>query len=80
MVLNSKKEKEFKMEIIQVLLYVLMATIVLGFFICSIAVITALKNGDKERASKLIGDAIVGLGSTLIVLMIMLILIYYFKL
>lgn len=68
------------MEIIQVLLYILMVTIVLGFFICSIAVITALKSGDKERASKLIGGAIVGLGCTLVILVIMLALIYYFKL
>ena len=68
------------MEIIQVLLYILMATIVLGFFICSIAVITALKDRDKERASKLVGGAIVGLGCTLVILVIMLALIYYFKL
>lgn len=64
------------MEIIQVLLYILMATIVLGFFICSIAVITALESEDKERALKLIGGAIVGLGGTLAVIVIMLILIY----
>lgn len=64
------------MEIIQVLLYILMATIVLGFFICSIAVITALESRDKKRALKLIGGAIVGLGSTLAVIVIMLILIY----
>lgn len=68
------------MEIIQVLLYILMATIVLGFFICSIAVTTALKSGDKEGASRLIGGAIVGLSGTLAVLVIMLVLIYYFKL
>lgn len=68
------------MEIIQVLLYILMATIVLGFFICSIAVITALRSRDKERALKLVGGAIVGLGCTLVVLVIMLILIYHFKL
>lgn len=68
------------MEIIQVLLYILIATIVLGFFICSIAVTTVLKSGDKERASNLIGGAIVGLGGALVVLVIMLILIYYFKL
>ena len=68
------------MEIIQVLLYILIATIVLGFFICSVAFIIALKEGDKERASKLIGGAIVGLGGALVVLVIMLILIYYFKL
>lgn len=57
-----------------------MVIIVLGFFICSIVVITALKSGDKERASKLIGGAIVGLGCTLVILVIMLALIYYFKL
>ena len=64
------------MQIIQVLLYILMAIIVLGFFICSIAAITALESEDKERALKLIGGAIVGLGSTLVVMVIMLILIY----
>lgn len=64
------------MKIIQVLLYILMATIVLGFFICSIAVITALKSGDKERALKLIGGVIVGLGGTFAVMVIMLILIH----
>lgn len=68
------------MQIIQVLLYILMATIVLGSFICSIAFITALKSGDKERASILIGNAIVGLVGTLVILVIMLILIYHFKL
>lgn len=52
-----------------------MATIVIGFFICSIAVITALESGDKERALKLIGGAIVGLGGTLAVMVIMLILL-----
>lgn len=64
------------MGIIQVLLYMLMAIIVLGFFICSIAVITALEDGDKERALKLIRGAIVGLGGTLAVLIIMLFLIH----
>ena len=68
------------MQIIQVLLYILMTIIVLGFFICSIAVTTALKSEDKERALKLVGSAIVGLGCTLVVLVIMLILIYHFKL
>ena len=68
------------MEIVQVLLYILITIIILGFFICSIAFIIALKERDKERASKLIGGAIVGLGGTLVVLVIMLILIYYFKL
>ena len=68
------------MQIIQVLLYILMATIVLGSFICSIAFITALKSEDKERASILIGNAIVGLVGTLVILVIMLILIYHFKL
>lgn len=66
------------MQIIQVLLYILMATIVLGSFICSIALITALKSGDKERAFILVRGAIVGLVSTLVILVIMLILIYHF--
>ena len=52
-----------------------MAIIVFGFFICSIVVITALKSGDKEIALKLIGGAIVGLGGTLVVMVIMLILL-----
>lgn len=68
------------MQIVQVLLYILMATIVLGSFICSIALITALKSGDKERAFILVRGAIVGLVSTLVILVIMLILIYHFKL
>ena len=68
------------MQIIQVLLYILMATIVLGLFVFSIALITALKSEDKERASILIGNAIVGLVGTLVILVIMLILIYHFKL
>lgn len=67
------------MEIIQVLLYILTAIIILGSLICFIAFIIALKSEDKERASKLIGGAIVGLGGTLAVLVIMLILIYHFK-
>ena len=57
-----------------------MVIIVLGSIICSIALITALKSGDKERAFILVRGAIVGLVSTLVILVIMLILIYYFKL
>lgn len=68
------------MQVIQVLLYILAITIALGIIVCSIAFITALKSGDKERASTLIGNAIVGLAITLVILMIMLILIYHFKL
>ena len=68
------------MEIIQVLLYILITIIILGSLICFIALITALKGEDKEGASRLIGGAIVGLGGTLVVLVIMLILIYHFKL
>lgn len=68
------------MQIIQVLLYILMATIVLGIVISSIAFITALKSGDTGRASKLIGKAAIGLGFTTVILLIMLILIYHFKL
>ena len=68
------------MQIIQVLLYILMATIVLGIVISSIAFITALKSGDRARASNLIGKAAIGLGFTTVILLIMLILIYHFKL
>lgn len=68
------------MQIIQVLLYILMATIVLGIVISSIAFITALKSGDTGRASNLIGKASIGLGFTTVILLIMLILIYHFKL
>ena len=68
------------MQIIQVLLYILMATIVLGIVISSIAFITALKSGDRARASNLISKAAIGLGFTTVILLIMLILIYHFKL
>ena len=68
------------MQIIQVLLYILMATIVLGIVISSIAFITALKSGDTGRASNLIGKATIGLGFVTVILLIMLILIYHFKL
>jgi len=68
------------MQIIQVLLYILMAIIVLGSIICSIAFVTALKSGDTGRASNLIGKAAIGLGFTTVILLIMLILIYHFKL
>ena len=68
------------MQIIQVLLYILMATIVLGIVISSIAFITALKSRDTGRASNLIGKAAIGLGFTTVILLIMLILIYHFKL
>lgn len=68
------------MQIIQVLLYILMATIVLGIVISSIAFITALKSGDTGRASNLIGKAAIGLGFVTVILLIMLILIYHFKL
>ena len=62
------------------LLYILMATIVLGIVISSIAFITALKSGDTGRASNLIGKAASGLGFVTVILLIMLILIYHFKL
>lgn len=68
------------MQVIQVLLYILAITIALGIIVCSIAFVTALKSGDKERAFILVRGAIVGLVSTLVILVIMLILIYYFKL
>ena len=68
------------MQIIQVLLYILMATIALGIIVCSIAFVTALKSGDTGRASNLIGKAAIGLGFTTVILLIMLILIYHFKL
>jgi hypothetical protein len=57
-----------------------MAIIVLGSIICSIAFVTALKSGDTGRASNLIGKAAIGLGFTTVILLIMLILIYHFKL
>lgn len=57
-----------------------MATIALGIVICSIAFITALKSGDTGRASNLIGKAAIGLGFATVILLIMLILIYHFKL
>lgn len=62
------------------LIYVLIAIIILGSLICFVALITALKSGDKERAFVLVRGAIVGLGGTLVILVIMSILIYYFKL
>ena len=68
------------MQIIQVLLYILMATIVLGTVISSIAFITALKSGNTGRASNLIGKAALGLGFVTVILLIMSILIYHFKL
>lgn len=68
------------MQIIQVLLYILMATIVLGTVISSIAFITALKSGDTGRSSNLIGKAALGLGFVTVILLIMSILIYHFKL
>ena len=42
--------------------------------------ITALKSGDTGRASNLIGKAAIGLGFVTVILLIMLILIYHFKL
>ena len=68
------------MQIVQVLLYLLMAIIALGIIVCSIAFVTALKSGDTERASNLSGKAAIGLGFATVILLIMLILIYYFKL
>lgn len=79
-IIKTTNEKEFKMEIIQVLLYILIAIIILGSLICFIALIITLKSRDKERAFYLVRSAIVGLVSVLIILVIMLILIYYFKL
>lgn len=58
----------------QILIYILGAIIVLGIFVFSIAITTALKSEDKERASVLIGHTIVGLVMTIVVIVIMLIL------
>ena len=67
------------MQIIQVLTYILMATIALGIIIFSIIFITALKS-NAGKASNLIGKASIGLGLVAVILLIMLILIYHFKL
>lgn len=45
----------------QTLIYILVAIMVLGLFVCKIAIITALKSGDKEMATVLIGYTIAGL-------------------
>ena len=63
----------------QVLVYMLMAATVLGLFTFSIALITALKRADMDSASILISRAIFGLGCTIVILVIILILKYYFK-
>lgn len=67
------------MQVIQVLLYILTATIALGTIVCSIAFVTALKSGDTERASNLIGKAAIALAFTFAILVTMLFLIHYFK-
>ena len=67
------------MQTIQVFLYILMETIALGIIIFSITFITALKS-DAGKASNLIGKAAIGLGLVSVILLIMLILIYHFKL
>lgn len=59
------------MQILQTLIYILVALIVLGMFIFSIAFGIALKSEDKERMSILIGHTIVGLVTALVVLLIM---------
>ena len=56
-----------------------MVTIALGIIIFSITFITALKS-DAGKASNLIGKAAIGLGLVAVILLIMLILIYHFKL
>lgn len=67
------------MQTIQVFLYILMETIALGIIIFSITFITALKS-DAGKVSNLIGKAAIGLGLVSVILLIMLILIYHFKL
>lgn len=57
----------------QTLICILIALEVLGLFICSIAIITALKNEDKEMASVLIGHTIAGLVIGTVTILIVLI-------
>lgn len=57
----------------QTLIYVLVAIMVLGLFVCKIAIITALKSGDKEMASVLIGYTIAGLVIGTVTILIVLI-------
>lgn len=54
----------------QTLICILIALEVLGLFICSIAIITALKNEDKEMASVLIGHTMIGLVIGIITILI----------
>lgn len=57
----------------QTLIYILVAIMVLGLFVCKIAIITALKNEDKEMASVLIGYTIAGLVIGTVTILIVLI-------
>lgn len=57
----------------QTLIYILVAIMVLGLFVCKIAIITALKSGDKEMASVLIGYTIAGLVIGTVTILIVLI-------
>lgn len=68
------------MQIIQILLYILAGTIALGTVIVVCSVALSLNNGDRERASGFLTNAIVALVGTLAVLITMLVLIYHFKL
>lgn len=56
------------------MIYILLVAImVLGLFVCKIAIITALKSGDKEMASVLIGYTIAGLVIGTVTILIVLI-------
>lgn len=57
----------------QTLIYILVAIMVLGLFVCKIAIITALKSVDKEMASVLIGYTIAGLVIGTVTILIVLI-------
>lgn len=57
----------------QTLIYILVAIMVLGLFVCKIAIITALKSEDKEMASVLIGYTIAGLVIGTVTILIVLI-------
>lgn len=57
----------------QTMIYILVAIMVLGLFVCKIAIITALKSGDKEMASVLIGYTIAGLVIGTVTILIVLI-------
>ena len=57
----------------QTLICILVAIMVLGLFVCKIAIITALKSGDKEMASVLIGYTIAGLVIGTVTILIVLI-------